>query len=142
MVPNTGPSPVASRRQALAAVFTAYSQDLQRTEDRTIIVYPSRGLHTHRTSSLPWGVFCRERWRIQGIHRSHKTSQNKRGGLRKYFQGICDQPPKQRLLSFHPAVMPRNHHVETLVPSERSAHVGDFHPRGHPLLPHPHSVDA
>ena len=88
MTPNTGIFPITSRRQALAARLTAHSQDLYRTEDRALVVYPSRGLYTDRASSLPWGVFCRELWKIPGIHRSHQKSQNEPGGLRQYFQGI------------------------------------------------------
>ena len=134
MTPNTGPFTAASRRQTLATGLTAHSQDLQITEDRTLVVYSSRGLHPRRGSSLSGGVFCRERWKIPGVHCGRQTSQDGYRGLRQYFQGIFDQPPKSQPLSFHPAVVSRNYHMEAFVTSERSAIVGSFHFHRHSLL--------
>ena len=47
-VPHAGPRALVSRWPVLAKGLTAYSQNLQSTEDRAFIVSPASGTHPHR----------------------------------------------------------------------------------------------
>ena len=78
---NTGPCAVAPRRRILAARSAPRSQGLQNAEDRTLIVYTPRGVHTRRGGSLREGFHSRELWKIPGSHRGYQMSQDERGKL-------------------------------------------------------------
>ena len=59
-------------------------------EDRALVVFTSRGVHSHGGSSLRQGINRCKRWKIPGMYRSYQVSQEERWGPQQDVQGIVD----------------------------------------------------
>ena len=139
---NAGARPVAPRQQTPAAELTAYSQDVQSSQDPTLIIYSSGGAHTSWGGPLLWRDRRRELREIRRKRRGNKTSQDEQGRPRQDIQGTFDPPYKPSPLRFLPAVMSRNHRLETPVPPKHPTPVGGFRIYTSILFLHSHRVDA